>query len=170
MSYDVQIAKERIGQVFRYLGEMYRVRTPPIVSLQDRKWFLPLDGLPRSAHVQTDYSFGRTGDPQAEDNPRGGVILRVGRPRESECPEPSVVIKNWLKPGWDRVDADPDAIVKKTLKGQPFSDSVQRVDAFDEWMDRKRQWEASERKVVEALSVFSDLFELRSRFDRETEK
>ncbi len=170
MSYDVQIAKERIGQVFRYLGEMYRVRTPPIVSLQDRKWFLPLDGLPRSAHVQTDYSFGRTGDPQAEDNPRGGVILRVGRPRESECPEPSVVIKNWLKPGWDRVDADPDAIVKKTLKGQPFSDSVQRVDAFDEWMDRKRQWEASERKVVEALSVFSDLFELRSRFDRESEK
>jgi hypothetical protein len=29
MSYDVQIAKERIGQVFRYLAEMYRVRTPP---------------------------------------------------------------------------------------------------------------------------------------------
>jgi hypothetical protein len=37
-------------------------------------------------------------------------------------------------------------------------------------MDRKRQWEASERRVMEALSVFSDLFELRSRFDRESEK
>jgi very-short-patch-repair endonuclease len=170
MSYDVQIAKERVGQVFRYLGEMYRVRTPPIVCLQDRQWYLPLDGLPRSAHVQTDYSFGRSGDSQAEDDPRGGIILRVGRPRESECPEPSVVIKNWLKPGWDRVDADPEAIVKKTLKGQPFADSGQRVDAFEEWMNRKRQWEAGERSVVEALSVFSDLFELRSRFDRESEK
>ena len=131
MSYDVQIAKERVGQVFRYLGEMYRVRTPPIVCLQDRKWYLPLDGLPRSAHVQTDYSFGRSGDAQAEDDPRGGIILRVGRPRESECPEPSVVIKNWLKPGWDRVDADPDAIVKRTLRGQGFSESEQRVDAFE---------------------------------------
>ena len=68
------------------------------------------------------------------------------------------------------MDADPEAIVKKTLKGQPFSDSPERVDAFDEWMNRKRQWEASERRVVEALSVFSDLFELRSRFDRESEK
>ena len=170
MTYDVKIAKQRIARVFQYLEEMHRVRTPPIVCLEDREWYLPLDGLPRSAHVQTDYSFGRPGDPQAEDDPRAGFILKVGRPRESECPEPSVVIKNWLKPGWDRVDADPEAIVKKTLKGQSFSDSAERVDAFDEWMGRKRAWETSERSVVEALSVFSDLFELRSRFDRESEK
>ncbi|MEE8249540.1 MAG: AAA domain-containing protein, partial [Gammaproteobacteria bacterium] len=170
MSYDLEIAKQRVGRVFRYLAEMHRVRTPPIVNLEDRGWVLPLDGLPRSSYVHTDYSFGRPGDPQAEDEPRGGVILRVGRPRESECPEPSVVIKNWLKPGWDRVDANPDEIVKKTLKGQPFSDSDQRVEAFDKWMDHKREWESGERKVLEALSVFADLFELRSRFDRESEK
>ncbi len=123
MSYDVEIAKQRIGRVFRYLAEMHRVRTPPIVCLEEREWVLPLDGLPCSTHIQTDYSFGRSGDPQAEDDPRDGCILKVGRPRESECPEPSVVIKNWLKPGWDRVDADPNAIVKRTLKGQAFSDS-----------------------------------------------
>jgi very-short-patch-repair endonuclease len=170
MSYDIESAKQRIGRVFEYLSEMHRVRTPPIVRLEDRDWYLPLDGLPRSSYVQTDYSFGRKGDRSAEDEPRGGVILKVGRPRESECPEPSVVIKNWLKPGWNRVDADPGSIVKKTLKGQSFADSEERVEAFDNWMDRKREWELSERKVVEALSVFADLFELRSRFDRESEK
>lgn len=170
MSYDVSVARERIGRIFRYLQEMHRVRTPPIVCLEDREWSLALDTLPRSSHVETDYSFGREGDPRAEDDPRGGNILRVRRPRESECPEPSVVIKNWLKTGWDRVDADPDEFVKKTLRGQAFSDAAERVDALDEWMRRKRQWETSERSVVEALSVFSDLFELRSRFDRESEK
>ena len=170
MTYDIETAKQRIGRVFRYLDEMHRMRTPPIVRLEDREWFLPLDTLPCSPHVQTDYSFGRKGDSPAEDDPRGGVILKVGRPRETECPEPSVVIKNWLKPGWDRVDADPDAMVKKTQKGQAFSDSARRVDAFDTWMDRKREWERSERSVVEALNVFSDLFELRARFDRESEK
>ena len=170
MSYDVGIAKQRIGQVFRYLAEMHRVRTPPIVRVEEREWFLPLDGLPRSAYVHSDYSFGRPGDPPAEDEPRGGTILKVGRPRESECPEPSVVIRNWLKPGWDRVDADPATIVKKTFKGQAFADSEQRVDAFEKWMDQKRVWESSERSVVQALGVFSDLFELRSRFDRESEK
>ena len=170
MTYDLEIAKQRIGRVFRYLEEMHRVRTPPIVCLEDREWFLALDGLPRSSYVQTDYRFGRKGEEQAKDDPRGGLILKVGRPRESDCPEPSVVIKNWLKQGWDRVDTDPDTIAKKTLKGQSFSDSVERIDAFDEWMARKREWEASERSVVEALNVFSDLFELRSRFDRESEK
>jgi hypothetical protein len=131
MTYDVKIAKQRIDRVFRYLEEMHRVRTPPIVCLEDREWFLPLDSLPRSAHVQTDYSFGRKGDPQAEDDPPPGFILKVGRPRESECPEPSVVIKNWLKAGWDRVDADPAAILKKTLKGQAFSDSAECAGRLD---------------------------------------
>jgi very-short-patch-repair endonuclease len=170
VSYDVATAKKRIGRVFRYLEEMHRVRTPPIVRLEDREWCLPLDSLPRSSYVQTDYSFGRPGDPPAEDNPRGGYVLRVGRPRESECPEPSVVIKNWMRPGWDRVDADPETIVKKTFKGQAFADSAERVDAFDEWLERKHQWESTERAVVDALNVFSDLFDLRSRFDRESEK
>jgi hypothetical protein len=77
------------------------------VCLEDREWFLALDSLPRSAYVHTDYSFGRTGDPRAEDEPRGGIILKVGRPRGSECPEPSVVIKNWLKAGWDMWTATP---------------------------------------------------------------
>ena len=170
MDYSVETAKQRIERVFRYLQEMHRVRTPPIVSLEDREWTLRLSSLPRSPHVQTDYGFGRDGDPAPDDDPCGGVILKVGRPKESECPEPSVVIKNWLKPGWDRVDADPDAIVKKTLKGVSFSDAEERVDAFDEWLSRKRTWEGGERHVVEALSVFSDLFDLRSRFDRESEK
>ena len=170
MSYDVDTAKQRIGQVFRYLAEMHRVRTPPVLRLEDRDWCLPLDGLPRSAYVQSDYNLGRKGDPRAKADPRGGAILKVGRPRESECPEPSVVIKNWLKPGWDVVDADPETIVKKRFKGQSFAESDERVDAFDEWLDQKRAWESSERSVVQALAVFSDLFELRSRFDRESEK
>jgi very-short-patch-repair endonuclease len=170
MSYDKGIAKQRIGQVFRYLAEMHRVRTPPIVRLEDREWFLPLDSLPRSAYVQSDYSLGRPGDPPAADEPSGSTILKVGRPRESECPEPSVVIKNWLKSGWDSVDADPDTFTKNTFPGQAFADSAQRVVAFEKWMNQTRLWETGERNVVQALSVFADLFELRSRFDRESEK
>lgn len=170
MTYDVDTAKNRIGQVFRYLAEMHRVRTPPILSLADREWCLALDGLPRSSYVQSDYNLGRKGDPRATADPRGGAILKVGRPRESDCPEPSVVIRNWLKPGWDAVDADVEAIVKKRFKGQAFAESDERVDALDEWLEQKRAWESGERSVVQALGVFSDLFELRSRFDRESEK
>ena len=102
MDYGVKKEGRRIERVFRYLLEMHRVRTPPTVSLEDREWILRLNSLPQSPHVQTDYSFGRDGDPPADDGPRGAAILRVGRPKESECPEPSVVIKNWLKEDWDQ--------------------------------------------------------------------
>jgi hypothetical protein len=120
MSYDAETAKQRIGQVFRYLAEMHRVRTPPVVRLENREWHVPLDTLPRSTHVHSDYSFGRPGDPQAGDNPRGGVILKVGRPRESECPEPSIFIKSWLKPGWDVVDREPDTFLKRHSRARHF--------------------------------------------------
>jgi len=170
MDYDVETAKARIQRVFRYLQEMHRVRTPPIVCLEERDWLLRLDSFRQSPHIQTGFSLSPAGHPVEDDGPLGEIILKVGRPKEGECPQPSVVIQNWLKPGWDRVDADPDSIVMKTQKGQSFSDSVERVDAFDEWLGRKRAWEEGEREVVEALSVFSDFFDLRAKFERESEK
>jgi hypothetical protein len=103
-SYDVDAAKARIRQVFQYLKEMHRVRMPPVIDLEDREWRLRLDTLPRSPHVERGFQFGSGAS--ADDSGYGEFILKVGRPPEPECPEPSVVIANWLKQGWNRVDAD----------------------------------------------------------------
>ncbi len=39
-SYDVDVAKARIRQIFQYLKEMHRVRMPPVIDLADREWRL----------------------------------------------------------------------------------------------------------------------------------
>jgi very-short-patch-repair endonuclease/DNA polymerase III delta prime subunit len=85
------------------------------------------------------------------------------------------VIKNWLLPGFDQIDADPREIVRpaREVEGgglQGFDDSEERVLALEEWLARKRAWEDREREVVETLGVFADLFDLRASFERESEK
>ncbi len=161
----------RVQRIFRYLQELHRVRTPPVVRLDARNWRLRLDELPESPHVVRGYA--RPGD--SGDVGPGEFVIRVGRPETIECPEPSVVIKNWLKPGWEAVDADPESIVKKTRKGsdgggESFDDSDDRVSALVEFLDAKKDWAHEERSSIEALEVFSGLFELHVRLQRESEK
>lgn len=171
-SRDLALARERIGGVFRYLSELHRVRTPAVVRLDERDWTLPLSSLPRCGFVKRGFELGDHGEPVG-DAP-GEFVLKVGRPREPECPEPSVVLKNWLKAGWNRVDSEPDTFVKKTLKKSgrrlAFEDAEERVDALEEWLETKRAWETEARNDAQGIAVFQDLFDLRARFQRESEK
>ncbi|MEN8184753.1 MAG: AAA domain-containing protein, partial [Myxococcota bacterium] len=171
-SYDVAAARARIRQVFQYLREMHRVRTPPVVDLGDREWHLRLDSLPASPFIQRGFHLGAEGECSGDGY--GDFILKVGRPQEPECPEPSVVIANWLKSGWNEVDTDPAAFVRKTrrIRGatQRFDHSEERSEALEEWLDRKGEWEVGARDVSGALAVFSDLFDLQAHFERESEK
>jgi very-short-patch-repair endonuclease len=170
--HDLAMAKERIGGVFRYLSELHRVRTPAIVRLDERAWTLPLSTLPRSSFVKLGFELGDHGEPVG-DAPAEHV-LKVGRPREPECPEPSVVLKNWLKAGWNRVDSDPGSFVKKTLQKSgrrfEFEETEERVDALEAWLETKRAWESDARHISQGIAVFQKLFDLRARFQRESEK
>ncbi len=150
------------------------MRTPPVVRLEDRDWVLPLDPPLQSECVRRGYRLPGEAEDIGEPA-RGEFIVKVGRPSVSECPEPSVVIKNWLVTGFDQIDADPREIVKQTreVEGggvQRFDESEERALAFEEWLGRKRTWEDGEREVVETLGVFADLFDLRASFERESEK
>ncbi len=169
---DLELARERIGGVFRFLSELHRVRTPAIVRLDERAWTLPLSSLAGSSSVKRGFELGDFGEPVG-DAP-AEFELKVGRPREPECPEPSVVLKNWLRAGWNRVDSDPDAFVKKTLtkngRRLAFGDAEERVDALDEWLETKRAWEGEARQDAQGLAVFQNLFDLSARFQRESEK
>lgn len=166
-------ARERIQRIFLYLKEMHSVRTPPVVDMGGREWRLLLDSLPDTPYVERGYRLSDE-DGSANALPRE-FVLKVGRPRESECPEPSVVIKNWLRDGWDQLDTDPHAVVQKRRTGsdgrpEVFDDSEDRVEALEAWLEAKKLWENEERESIDGLGVFSELFELHARLSRESEK
>ena len=172
-SSDLRTAKERVTRVFRYLQQMHQVRTPPAVQIDAREWRLLLDDLPESSHLLRGYELGASGS----EGQVGSLeyVLKVRRPKETECPEPSIVIKNWLRPGWDQVAADPESIVKKTRRNsagasETFSDSEDRIAALSDFLDAKKVWESEERGAIDSLGVFQDLFELHVKLQRESEK
>jgi very-short-patch-repair endonuclease/DNA polymerase III delta prime subunit len=175
-TYDLEDARRKIKRVFRYLLELHRVKTPPTVHLNHYEWTLKLGTLPSHPTIQRGAYWGSpTGESTALEE---GELLRVGRPKETDCPQPSVIIRNWMRPGWDQVATPTKALVRKSRKiktdegGVPeqFDDSEERVDALDEWLDRRNEWAAQEQDVTDSLGVFSDLFDLAGKIDRESEK
>src|SRR5689334_13199621 len=169
-SYDIGVARARIERVFRYLAELQRIRTPPALDLDRYDWILRLDALPHHATVQRGFAApGGDGDAA-----RGGFIVRVERPTETECPAPSVLFENWLEPGWEQPGVAPGVVPSRpqrtTGREERFEDKEERVLAFEDWLDERRRWEASESQVIAAARLFSALFALWGKFERESEK
>ncbi len=173
--YDIEQARTRIARVFRYLAELHRVKTPPVVALDKYEWGLRLESLPKYPSIQRGAPFGRLRSiKEGSVLHDGNFHFKVGRPKETECPPPSVVIEQWLKPGWETPAAEPKVIESRKNKAggkdETFDGSTERVLALDDWLEQRRQWAGAERHVQEALGVFSVLFDLWGRFARESEK
>ncbi len=171
--FNLQEARKKIKRVFKYLGELNRIKTPPDIELGQYKWLFWLDRLPRFSTIVRGKDFGNLhllspaegslGEP-APAVTSGNYIFKVGRPKESECPEPSIVLKNWLKQGYTNVGADPDEFLResiktKTGKAEAFDHVPSRVETFEDWISKKRQWEISEKKTLEAMAAFEHLFD-----------
>ncbi|HEX3761255.1 MAG TPA: AAA domain-containing protein [Kofleriaceae bacterium] len=172
-SYDTDVARARIERVFRYLAELQRIRTPPALDLDRYDWILRLDTLPRHTTIQR--GFGAIDDDDARgEASRSGFLLGVERPTETECPPPSVLFENWLEPGWEQPGVAPAVVptrpLRTTGREESFEDKEERVLAFEDWLDERRRWEASQSQVVAAARLFSELFTLWGKFERESEK
>jgi hypothetical protein len=173
LSYDIDVARARIERVFRYLAELHRIRTPPALDLDRYEWILRLDTLPRHATVQRGFAAF---DADGGDEPasRSGFIVNIDRPTETECPAPSVLFENWLEPGWEQPGVAPSVVATRPLRTtgreESFEAKEERVLAFENWLDERRRWEASESQVIAAARLFSELFTLWGKFERESEK
>ncbi|HET7503846.1 MAG TPA: AAA domain-containing protein, partial [Kofleriaceae bacterium] len=175
LPYDIDDARARIERVFRYLAELHRIRTPPAVDLDRYEWMLRLDALPHHTTVQRGFAArDAAGDGADEAASRGGFLVGVERPTETEGPAPSVLFENWLEPGWEQPGVAPAVVPTRprrtTGRDERFEDNEDRVLAFEDWLDRRRRWEASESQVVAAARLFSELFTLWGKFERESEK
>ena len=182
--FNLQEARKKIKRVFKYLGELNRIKTPPDIEVRKYKWLFWLDRLPRFSTIVRGQDFGNLhllsaaeGSLQepAPEVTSGNYIFKVGRPKESECPEPSIKLKNWLRPGYTDVGANPEEFLKETIKtttgkAEEFDHVPSRVEAFEDWLSTKRQWEISEKKTLEAMAAFEHLFDLRGKIQRESEK
>src|SRR6267142_1513292 len=75
LPYDMNVARARIERVFRYLQELHRIRTPPVLDVDRYEWILRLDTLPRHAVIQRGFDLGADAS-----GANRGFILSIERP------------------------------------------------------------------------------------------
>ena len=167
-----------ITRVLKFLQEFQRAKTPPLLDLDEQTWKYHFEKLPHHSLIQIGNHFEYLKKLFDDENcVEGNFILKIGRPFESNCPPPSVVAENWLKPGWETPGVEPQVHTRKTYKNlvgktvtEAFEDSPERVEAFEDWLGEREKWEASEINVHGALNVFNEYFDLWSKLRRESEK
>lgn len=160
--------RKRIASIFTYLQEVDRVRTPPVVDLDEYEWSIRLGDVPAAPSI-------RWGSRLQGMAPAGAVfeddlVLRVGRPAEEPCPEPPPLLRDALHRGWDQPDRPARMqTVQPTVVSQDsgeFRVGNARREAFERWLPEREKWANQQRP----MSIFLQLYELWTKFERESEK
>ena len=173
-THDLQTAKERVERVFRYLMEMHQVRTPPVVRLDDREWILRINDIPESAYLLKGY------DPVDENataftRSPGDFLIKVGGQRKPSARSPRWSSRTGSAPAgmtWTRIRSRSHARLARAPRGARNPSRTRRTEseALAEFLEAKKSWASEERGAIDALGVFSELFELHVKLQREAEK
>jgi very-short-patch-repair endonuclease len=165
-------AKDRLRRVFQFLRERADLDSPVERAVSTDMWQLNFAELPHHPAVTGGLVAARW-----EDVDEGGdVVLEVRRPGETPCPAPPEHLREWIEPGWDRIDTEAqpiDTLNRATKAGTQtvrFAADPTRVTAFALWRDRREVWRKAERPVRATIAIYERLFALRARLQREAER
>ncbi len=159
-------ARERLTRLFQFLQGLQTLRTPAPRSVAEAGFALWLDELPEHETIERGWQ-----DEDAE------FVLRIGRPRLTDCPRPDPSFASWLGPGWDKVDGQigvPESRELPRLANantasnvERFEDAPARVAEFRAWRQRRELWAARERPARDAMRIFERLYALYGALQRD---
>lgn len=174
----VNVARERLTKVFRFLQALNELRNPVVRQVQELRWSLWFRDLPD--HPTVRYYKDRPGN---DDDEQGSgflgasdYVLRVARPRLTVPPTPPKELLAWLRPGWE----DPstmvsvyEAITEGTdgIVQEIRFESVSRLgELLSQWKEKRDRWATQEVPARRASALFEDLYRLNSVIGRESER
>ena len=141
----VEITRNRIRQIFRFLKDFNGLRNPVRRQISEQPWVLWIHELPKHSSVWLrgrDPADVKSGE---GDEDAGELLLRVGRP---DIPKPPIVpdmLSGWLPNKWkdpavDVVEPLPERQVPRSSgpEIEKFEAVAERVDVFRRLADRTR--------------------------------
>lgn len=167
-------ARNKIGQIFKYLRALHALKMPTTVDITSHPWILYLDELSNNPAISIQKPTPSIGSLADESNV---FKMSVSRPNTTKCPDLPSCIRDWVPTGWDVLENRPITLESRNVQnifGQTrteiFDESRERVEAFESWLQKRRKWEEAEFPSRHVFAIFSRLFDLYSRFEREAEK
>ncbi|MCW2278211.1 AAA domain-containing protein [Heliophilum fasciatum] len=167
-----EVARRRLRQVFQFLQAMNEVRNPAITQVEELPWQLWLDDLP----VHPCIVRGMTDDTSAAIDGEQW-LLKVRRPVCKEAPPLPAELVGWVAEGWQHIDKKVTIFEKRILRDEqgvaievPFTAGRQRARLWSRWAAQRDAWVKAEMPAYRVMQLFTRLFELYSRLEREGER
>lgn len=184
------IEKENVVSLFHFIQELNKSKIKTVLNMNDHPHMFLLADIPDDPeHVRISYR-DRV---ESDENNVGGALLSVTKPEFLSCPTPSTIFVEWLEAGWEDwhnksasiretiekpavseiVEAEDNDIAFIANVGEKptefFSDSPDRVDAFEEWQNIRNEWVTKQEITDRVNNLFSELFSLTLELERESE-
>jgi hypothetical protein len=171
-------ARQRIGQVFRYLQALNDQRNPAIRQLSRQEWIHRLADLPSHHTVRRGSLLaGVLGPDLSGRESSDEYILRVRRPHITLPPSPPEQLRDWLMAGWVDFPGTVETVQLRSIRNddgevvdERFEDDSRRSDSLVRWQADREAWLEQERPARAAAQLFAQLYELHGRLEKEPER
>ncbi len=97
------------------------------------------------------------------------LVLSVRKPKKERCPQPSSIIEKWIQGKWSDYSVQTDHVVSLPNSSERFSDSEQRIKAYQLWKEKRTAWQEKEKKAEPIRKVYELLYQIYEQFEREEE-
>ena len=159
--------QELVRNLFEYVIAYTQIKTPCARNILQQPWSQYLGEVPQHETIQFT-------PPASSDSASGWILLKVGRAKVSEPPNPPDVLLDWLDADW-KTQQEPqpitqrDSLVEDEVVTERFDDAPERVEAYSNWIRVFRVWSEADRRAKAALKLFEKLYEVHGRLERENE-
>jgi very-short-patch-repair endonuclease len=174
----MNIAQNRLAQVFTFLKELNELRNPVLQDLSTYAQVLWLDTWPVHPFIEV-----RQGDRTEEDDETASEaelepLVRIRRTHLTSCPRPPELLDGWLQPGWQSAEAPQVEVLasrnfpdkEKGTTTVAFADDPARIAAFNAWTGLRTTWVAAERPALAARQLFERIHALWTLMQREGDR
>src|SRR5260370_20296901 len=167
----VEITRNRIRQIFRFLKDFNGLRNPVTRQFVELSWSVWVRELPTHSSV---WLRGREpGDAKSNEGHEelGELLLRVRRADVPKPPAVPAILNGWLPNNWK--DPTVDSVVplsEREVRGsagpevEKFEAVRERVDAFRDWRVERNSWGTEARPAPRALRIFQPFYQLQRPF------
>lgn len=174
---------KEVISILKFLNELGSLKCHIVNNIKQQPWFFYLDNIPENSPEIQLHFRDRINEEEEEDI--SPVILSVYNPAFSSCPTPKRNFLDWLANDWNQFDKEPKFIKKRYKKniktGAPlkddkgeilyefFQDDSSRVESFQVWLEKWREWAKEQERIRSVRKFFRTLYNLNMELKKDNE-
>ncbi|MCL1914899.1 MAG: AAA family ATPase [Eubacteriaceae bacterium] len=149
---------QRTIKLFEYIKDLIAMKYTAVSNIARQPWSLPFSRIPKDTdNIRIYYRETVDAEPDFDT-----TILEVIKPEYTDCPVPPASIRGMLAKGWKNYAIDLPAPMDS------IGDAGIQLQ-YNLWNVKRQKWQEAERAKNSAAKLFTELFELYTELERESE-